>query len=120
MKELTKAERISKEDKRLREIYKDMPKDVKSLYDGLIKRAAYMRIALEDYEEDILAKGSVEPFSQSSNMSPYDRERPVTRLYNTMNKNYQSIMKQLNDSLPEEKASDAETDIMKFAIGARK
>ena len=41
-------------------------------------------------------------FSQSENQEPYERERPVARQYQSMNKNYQSIVKQLSDLLPKE------------------
>lgn len=101
-KELTKFERISKEDKRLRRIYKDIKKDRLATVDGLIRRAAYMRITLEDMEIDLDEKGFVEMFSQSEKTEPYERERPIARLYNTMNKNYQSIVKQLSELIPKE------------------
>ena len=101
-KEITKDERIFKEEKRLRNIYKNMKTDNKAIIDGLIRRAAYMRITLEDYEKDLDTNGYVEMFSQSEKTDPYERERPVARLYNTMNKNYQSIIKQLSDLLPKE------------------
>lgn len=101
-KELTKDERITKEEKRLRTIYKNIDRDNKAIIDGLIQRAAYMRITLEDYEKDLDEKGYVEQFTQSVNTPSYERERPVARLYNTMNKNYQSIIKQLSDLVPKE------------------
>lgn len=101
--EKTKAERITTEKNRLNRIYKDISKENKSIIDGLINRAAFMRITLEDMERDLDEKGFVEPFSQSEKLEPYERERPVARLYNTMNKNYQSIIKQLSDLLPKEK-----------------
>lgn len=102
-KELSKDKRISKEEKRLRESYNGIPEDLMRVADGLIRRAAYMRVTLEDYEKDLDEGGYVEEFSQSPNMEPYERERPVARLYNTMNKNYQSIIKQLSDMLPKPK-----------------
>lgn len=97
---LSKQERISIEEKRLRRIYKNIPKDNKAIIDGLIQRAAYMRTTLEDYEADLDEKGYVELFSQSEKCDPYERERPVARLYNSMNKNYQCIIKQLSDLVP--------------------
>lgn len=120
MQEITKDNRINKEDKRLRALYKDLPKDALALYDGLIRRAAYMRVTLEDYEKDLDEKGYVEQFSQSDKLEPYERERPVARLYNTMNKNYQSIIKQLSDALPDKAAADHAEDILKFAFGGKK
>lgn len=98
--EQPKDKRIRKEELRLLRIYKDIDKDNKAIIDGLINRAAYMRITLEDWEEDIDENGYIEMFTQSEKTDPYERERPVIRLYNTMNKNYQSIIKQLSDLVP--------------------
>lgn len=109
-KELTKQERIDIEEKRLRKSYKDIPKENVAVTDGLIRRAAYMRVTLEDFEKDLDENGYVELFSQSEKMDPYERERPVARLYNTMNKNYQSIIKQLNDLLPKKEVATKEDD----------
>ncbi|MDP4174131.1 MAG: hypothetical protein Q8933_09200 [Bacteroidota bacterium] len=100
--ELNKDERIYKEESRLRKIYKKIPKNIFTVADGLIRRAAYMRVALEDYERDLDENGYVELFTQSEKTDPYERERPVARLYNSMNKNYQSIIKQLTDLLPKQ------------------
>lgn len=97
-----KKTRISKEEKRFRESYSKIPDDLMRVADGLIRRAAYMRITLEDYEKDLDEKGYVELFNQSEKTKPYERERPVARLYNSLNKNYQSIIKQLSDLLPKE------------------
>jgi hypothetical protein len=102
-KELSKDERIKKEIKRLKNIYKDIDENKKSIVDGLIQRAAYMRVTLEFCEKDIIEFGLTEPFTQSPNTPSYERERPVARLYNTINKNYQTAMKQLSDFLPEDK-----------------
>lgn len=99
-KELTREEKIQKEVRRLNTIYKDVPKENKSIIEGLIQRAAYMRITLEEMEKDLSEGGYVEYFTQSEKTEPYERERPVARLYNTMNKNYQSIIKQLSDLVP--------------------
>ncbi len=101
-KETTKDERIIKEERRLKRIYKNIDKDNKAIIDGLIQRAAYMRVTLEDWEEDIIENGVTEMFTQSINTPPYERERPVARLYNTMNTNYQKIIKQLSDLVPKE------------------
>lgn len=101
-KELIKTERISKEERRLKRYYKNLQVDKKAITDGLIRRAAYMRVTLEDMEIDLDTNGFYELFSQSENQDPYERERPVARQYQTMNKNYQSIIKQLSDLLPRE------------------
>jgi len=99
---INKDKRVSTEKARLKKIYKDIAEDKKQLIDGLINRAAFMRITLEDMEVDLDTNGFVEEFSQSEKLAPYERERPVARLYNTMNKNYQSIIKQLADLTPKD------------------
>jgi hypothetical protein len=99
-KELTKDERVKKEIQRLKRIYKDLPKDTLMVADGLIVEAADLRIRLEDIRKDLDENGYDEMFSQSENQEPYERERPQARRYIAMNKNYQSIMKQLGDYLP--------------------
>ena len=102
-----KQKRVKKEYNRIKKIYKDMPPDVKTTVDSLIHRAAFMRVSLEDMEADLDERGFVEFFSQSEKTEPYERERPVARLYNTLNKNYQSIMKQLSDLVPKPKAIES-------------
>ncbi|MFB9330105.1 hypothetical protein ACFFSY_29530 [Paenibacillus aurantiacus] len=92
--------KITLEEKRLRQIYEKIPKEQMAIADGLIRRAAFMRVTLEGYEDDLGDKGSVEMFSQSDKAAPYERERPVARLYNSLNSNYQKIIKQLTDLLP--------------------
>lgn len=106
-----------KEEKRLRGIYKDIQKDSKAIIEGLIQRAAYMRITLEDYEKDLDESGYVDLFSQSEKTDPYERERPVARLYNTMNKNYQSIVKQLSDLIPKHEAKPEDDGFDSFVGG---
>ena len=74
--DLIKQKRIKKELSKLKKVYKDIPKDKMIIVDGF-----------------------VEMFSQSETQTPYERERPVARLYNSMNKNYQSIIKELTSHL---------------------
>lgn len=109
-----KDKRIKAEEKRLKEIYKDLGDAFLKTIIGLIERAAFMRISLEDYEADLNDKGYVEQFSQSKDLTPYERERPVARLYNTMNKNYQSIMKQLTDLLPKQTPNIDADELLDF------
>lgn len=116
-RELTKDERIKKEERRLRRIYKNIDKDNKAIIDGLIQRAAYMRATLEDWEKDIDTNGYYEMFTQSEKTDPYERERPVARLYNTMNKNYQNIIKQLSDLVPKPEAKPEDDGFDDFLNG---
>lgn len=89
-----------KEIKRLTELLEEVADNKKSLVEGLIERAAFMRAKLEELEIDLNEHGFTEFFSQSESQEPYERVRPQATQYHTLNKNYQSIMKQLTDLLP--------------------
>lgn len=112
-----KDKRTKKEIRRLNSIYKEIGKNEKSHIDGLVKRAAYMRVTLEEMELDLNENGFTEMFSQSEKAEPYERERPIARLYNTMNKNYQSITKQLSEFIIREAPIPKEDPFGKFING---
>ncbi len=112
--DLEKEKRIKKEQARLSRIYKDVGRENRAIIDGLIVRASFMRVTLEDMEQDLNESGFVELFTQSEKTPPYERERPVARLYNTVNKNYQSIIKQLSDLLPKERAKEVSDGFDEF------
>ena len=114
MAKISKDLRIKREFNRLKKIYKDLSENELASIDGLLRRAAYMRITPEDYEADLDENGYVEMFTQSVQTPPYERERPVARLYNSMNRNYQTIMRQLVDALPDTSADEASREIMEF------
>ena len=99
MPKKTKESRIKDELARLREIYCDLTPRKKALAAGLIDRAAWMRVECEDLEEDLRNNGWVESFQQG-NQPPYDRARPTGQAYQTLNGNYQKIIKQLDAMLP--------------------
>lgn len=87
--------RIRREITRLNKIFSGKSEQEKEYLSGLIKRAAFMKCQLEDMEKDLNEKGFTEMFTQSVYAKPYERERPAARMYNALNKNYQTIMKQL-------------------------
>ena len=99
-KELSKDERVKKEVNRLKRIYKTLPKDTLMVVEGLIHEAADLRVRLEIIRLDLDENGYDELFSQSETQEPYERERPAARRYISMNKSYQTIMKQLGDYIP--------------------
>ena len=100
-KELTKAERIAKERRRLTGLFRAVEERKKKTVLGLIERAAFLRVTLDELEENLREGGTTEQFSQG-NQEPYTRERPESRIYATLNANYQKIIKQLTDLLPKD------------------
>ena len=86
--------------KRLTEIYKDLPPNEFAVAQGLIEQAARLRVRLDRLWKDLQKNGETELFSQSEKTQPYERERPSARLFTATDKNYQSIIKQLNELTP--------------------
>jgi len=101
--------RIRAEKTRLRRIYRDMDPNRKVMAAGLIERAAFMRVQLEELEADLTAHGWVELFSQGA-QEPYERARPSGQSYNTLNANYQKIIRQLDALMPKAAAAKAPED----------
>lgn len=100
-KPTTLDNRIKKEADRLAKNFEKIEAKRKSTTQGLIHRAAFMRISLEDLEKELNENGFTELFSQGD-QEPYLRERPTSKIYNSLNANYQKIIKQLTDLLPKE------------------
>ena len=109
-KEKTKDERIGVEKRRLVAFYENMEPAKKGIADGLIERAAFMRVECEDLELDLIKNGWTELFQQSEKCDPYDRARPQGQTYQTLNANYQKIIKQLDAMLPAAKEPEKDSD----------
>lgn len=105
-RELTIEKRVKKEYARLKRNYKELPPDTLKVVDGLLIQAARLRVSLDDAWEDIQTNGAYELFSQSEKMEPYERERPITRIYTQREQNYQKIIHQLTDLIRNENKDD--------------
>lgn len=100
-KEYTKQERIKKEITRIKNILKQEEVDeskAKAL-DGVIQRAAFLKIACEDFEVFLLEHGHTEPFQQSPHVPPFNKIRAEATLHQNSVKDYKSLMKQIADVL---------------------
>jgi hypothetical protein len=97
-----REELVKREVERLRKIFKDIPPLKLKVVEGLIVQAARLRILLDDMWEDICQNGDYELFTQSEKIDPYERERPVAKLYNSRDQAYQRVIKQLTDLLPDD------------------
>lgn len=99
-KDLTKDEKIKKEIRRLKRIYKKMDPDVKKATQSLVENAAFMAVTLEDLQETINREGVVSEYQNGANQWG-TKKSPEVEVYNTMIKHYMSIVKQLTDLLPD-------------------
>ena len=87
---------------RLTRIYKNLPPNKKALAQGLIVQAARLRIRLNELNADISENGLTEEFRQSDKQEPYIRTRPEAELFVKIDKNYQAVIRQLSDLVPED------------------
>lgn len=100
--------------KRLRKVYANLQPKQMALALGLIQQAARLRIRLDELNADIEENGMTEMFQQSDKVEPFARERPQASLFVKLDKNYQSIIRQLNDMLPPE--TEDNDDLAAFKI----
>lgn len=91
---------IKKEKSRLAKQFREIDKKSRAVVDGLIEQAAFLRVQLQELADDINQNGATELFAQGKDQEPYERQRPAANVYNSMNANYQKIIKQLNELLP--------------------
>lgn len=106
----TKDERIRGEKQRLKKLYAGMTPARLKLAMGLIERAAFLRVELENLEADLLENGWTEPFQQSRGVDPYDRARPQGQTYQSAVKNYRDTIKQLDSMLPQNTTKVSNSD----------
>ena len=112
-REMAKPITEQSEIKRLTDIYKGLPQNQFAVAHGLIVQAARLRVRLDRLWAEIQKNGEVEMFSQSERTEPYERERPAARLFTATDKNYQSIIKQLNELTPPSAAISKLAEMMK-------
>ena len=96
-KQMTRDARIEAEEKRLREILSSMPDDKLRLVEGLVQRAAFLRVELEDLEKDINENGSTEVYQAGPSSPPMTRVRAAAQHYDKMARQYLATCKQLAD-----------------------
>ena len=111
------VKRKSKELQKLKKIFKDIEPGKQKTVEKLISNAAFMAESLDELQETIREKGFVEEYHNGANQSGIKKCSEV-EIYNTMIKNYSSIIKQLVDLLPNESKNSGD-ELLDF-IGGRK
>ena len=97
-----KEERISKELKRLKAIYRDLPKNKLAIVTPLLENAAFMKITLEDLQKSINESGCSDEYKNGANQ--YGKKASADlQAYNSLIKNYNTVSDRLEKLLPTEK-----------------
>ena len=95
----TKEEIIKAEKRKLAGIYTRLDKKTKRSVDSLMDEAAFMAASLYELRKIIDEKGYTEEYQNGANQKGIKKCSEV-EIYNTMIKNYSSVVKQLTDLLP--------------------
>lgn len=103
--EIDKQVRIDAEIKRISGIFTKMDGKVKTAVKSLVENAAFMAVTLQDLQEAINLNGPVEKYQNGANQHGIKKSSEV-EVYNSMIKNYSSVMKQLTDLLPKGNSGD--------------
>ena len=104
----TKEDIIKAEKKKLSGIYTRMDKKTKKAVDSLVDEAAFMAASLYELREIINEKGYVEMYQNGANQKGVKKCSEV-EIYNTMIKNYSSVVKQLTDLIPKKQEEAGES-----------
>ena len=102
MKTKSKEARIRDELDRLSELFADMEDDKRSLVGPLMQNAAFMRVTLEDLQEIIIEEGPTEVYTNGQHQEGVKQSAAV-QAYNSLIKNYVSVIKSLAQYLPYKK-----------------
>ena len=100
------------ESSRLSAVYSNLQPKQKQLAEGLIVQAARIRVHLDTLSEDLAENGLTELFQQSEKVEPYKKTRPEADLFIKLDKNYQSIIRQLNEMIQDDQ--EPEDDFSEF------
>ena len=112
---MAEVKKKSKELKKLEKIFKDIEPSKRQTVEKLIENAAFMAESLAELQEIIREKGFVEEYHNGANQSGVKKCSEV-EIYNTMIKNYSSIIKQLVDLLPNGAGSGGD-ELLDFISG---
>ena len=102
MKTKSKEARIRDELDRLSELFADLEDDKRSLVGPLMQNAAFMRVTLEDLQEIIIEEGPTEVYTNGQHQEGVKQSAAV-QAYNSLIKNYVSVIKSLGQYLPYKK-----------------
>lgn len=112
--ETAKEKRVKAAESRINRVLKaeGMDKARLSAVKGLVKRAAFQEVEIEDMEKDLAVKGYTELFQQGEKQTPYERERPIAKLHLQAVGKYKDIIAELVRMLPKVETSKTENDLM--------
>lgn len=96
-----KEKRIKEKIDELVKTFSNLSEDIQKTILPMINKVAFMSVTLDDLQDDINTNGVTETYQNGANQFGIKKSAAV-EVYNTMIKNYTSLMKQLTDLLPKD------------------
>lgn len=115
-KDLTKDERILKEYRRLKKIFKTLDENQLKIVTPLLERAAFLSVSLAELEEMINAEGYTEVYQNGKNQKGKKQSANVVT-HIAMTKNLTAIVNKLCDLVPPTEKEDSKFDAFNKAFG---
>ncbi len=103
---MTKENRISAELNRISVYFEDVDANQRAIVTPLLQNAAFMKVTLEDLQESINIGGATDEYQNGANQHGIKQSAQL-QAYNSLIKNYASVIKTLSGLLPPEKKADA-------------
>lgn len=110
-----KETKIKAKIKELVSIFSNLQEDTKRTIRPMIEKVAFMSVTLDDLQDDINLNGVTEQYQNGENQFGVKKSASID-VYNTMIKNYTSLMKQLTDFLPKDEMPSKAGDSLKAFI----
>lgn len=95
-----KDERIKREEDQIKKIFEAVPEKTRTVLDPLLQNYAFMKVTLEDLQEDIIQNGITETYQNGNNQSG-QKENSKLKTYNRLIKNFESVTKTLMKYVPD-------------------
>ncbi len=96
---MSQTERIEIELERISQYFQDLPENELAMVEPLLQNAAFMRIALEDLQDQISRDGVVETYRNSETQYGL-KQSAALQAFNSTIKNYAAVIKTLSQMLP--------------------
>ena len=98
---MNKEERIQIELDQINKVFDRVPENERSVIDPLFQNYAFMKVTLEDLQDEINRDGISETYQNGQNQSG-QKENSKLKSYNRLIKNFESITKTVMRYLPED------------------
>lgn len=109
--EMEKSKLIKRELSRMKKMFGNLPENELKFIEPMLQNAAFMRVILEDLQEQIAESGCVEEYTNGENQGGKKMSAELSA-YNSTVRNYNAVMVKLIERLPKQEKKSAMLQMM--------